>query len=98
MLLGAKGIDRKVYGPYMLLLEPEQMAVLAMHTCARLAWPAAGWGAAAAAAAAALQRQLAFACALRAAAACAARCPPLPVGQCARSHHATALHACCHAA
>lgn len=31
VLLGAKGIDRKVYGPYMLLLEPEQLGVLAMH-------------------------------------------------------------------
>ncbi|KAL4451184.1 hypothetical protein ABPG77_009256 [Micractinium sp. CCAP 211/92] len=29
---GAKGIDRKVYGPYLLLLEPEQLAVLTMHS------------------------------------------------------------------
>ncbi len=25
------GIDRGVYGPYLLLLEPEQLAVIAMH-------------------------------------------------------------------
>lgn len=31
---GAKGIDRKVYGPYLLLLEPEQLAVLTMHRSA----------------------------------------------------------------
>lgn len=30
-MLGTKGIDRKVYGPYLLLLEPEQLAVLTMH-------------------------------------------------------------------
>ncbi len=32
---GAKGIDRKVYGPYLLLLEPEQLAVLTMHRSVR---------------------------------------------------------------
>lgn len=32
---GAKGIDRKVYGPYLLLLEPEQLAVLTMHRYAQ---------------------------------------------------------------
>ena len=26
-------MDRSVYGPYLLLLEPEQLAVLAMHRC-----------------------------------------------------------------
>ncbi len=30
------GIDRIVYGPYMLLLDPEQLAVIAMH-CKSLA-------------------------------------------------------------
>ena len=31
VMLGSRGIDRSVYGPYLLLLEPEQLAVLAMH-------------------------------------------------------------------
>lgn len=31
IMLGARGVDRSVYGPYLLLLEPEQLAVLAMH-------------------------------------------------------------------
>ena len=26
-----KGIDRAVYGPYLLLLQPQQLAVLALH-------------------------------------------------------------------
>lgn len=33
IMLGARGVDRSVYGPYLLLLEPEQLAVLAMHRC-----------------------------------------------------------------
>jgi hypothetical protein len=32
IILGARGIDRKVYGPYLLLLEAEQLAVLTMHS------------------------------------------------------------------
>lgn len=32
IIQGAKGVDRKVYGPYLLLLEPEQLAVLTMHS------------------------------------------------------------------
>ena len=31
-MLGSRGVDRKVYGPYLLLLEPEQLAVLTMHS------------------------------------------------------------------
>ncbi|PSC74843.1 DNA-directed RNA polymerase chloroplastic mitochondrial [Micractinium conductrix] len=32
ILNGARGVDRKVYGPYLLQLEPEQLAVLTMHS------------------------------------------------------------------
>ena len=31
-MVGARGVDRSVYGPYLLLLEPEQLAVLTMHS------------------------------------------------------------------
>lgn len=33
-------MDRSVYGPYLLLLDPEQLAVIAMH-CER--WAIVGW-------------------------------------------------------
>ena len=35
-MLGSRGIDRSVSGPYLLLLEPEQLAVLAMHRWAQV--------------------------------------------------------------